>query len=108
MFPCNHTLTQVNWLLHTTEVMVRFLYNPTHLLHISHLLHITLYSLSLLLHVAIGFSSVIEYYVCFSTIYVVVLTSFKIANQLKRVLDQIKICTQLQIAKLKISSTEVQ
>ena len=33
VFPCNHTLTKVNWLLHTTEVIVRFLYNPTHLLH---------------------------------------------------------------------------
>lgn len=69
---------------------------------------ITLSSLSLCLHVAIGFSSVIEYYVFFSNIYVIVLTSYKIANQLKRVLDQIKSFSQLQIAKHKISSTELQ
>ena len=69
---------------------------------------ITLYSLSLWLHVAIIFSYVIEYYVFFSNIYVVVLTSYKIANQLKRVLDQIKIFSQLQTAKHKISSTELQ
>ena len=69
---------------------------------------IALYSLSLWLHVAIGFSSAIEYYVFFSNIYVIVLTSYKIANQLKRVLDQIKSFSQLQIAKHKISSTELQ
>ena len=58
-------------------------------------------SCSLWLHVVIGFSSVIEHYLFLSNSYVIVLTSYKIANQLKRVLDKLRFLLNYKLQNIK-------